>query len=107
MDYALCHARLTQKSAWFGGLSGSRAKATRFRSSLRKDKVPEKSLARLTSPIGSSGPKGKEPGVIALAALSEVLTLNMESAEPLLTPSVQSAKITHTANHPPHESKKS
>ena len=107
LDYTLCHALLTQNSACFVGLIGSRSKATRFRSRLRKDKVPEKSLARLTSPIGSSGPKGKEPGVIALAALSEVLTLNMESAEPVLTPSVQSAKITHTANHPPHESKKS
>jgi xanthine dehydrogenase accessory factor len=94
----LCHALLTQNSAVFVGLIGSRSKANRFRSRLRKDNVPEKSLARLTSPIGSSGPKGKEPGVIALAALSEVLTLNMKSAALDLTPSVQGACITHTAS---------
>ncbi len=98
LDYTLCHALLTQNSAVFVGLIGSRSKANRFRSRLRKDNVPEKSLARLTSPIGSSGPKGKEPGVIALAALSEVLTLNMKSATLDLTPSVQGACITHTAN---------
>ncbi len=98
LDYTLCHALLTQNSAVFVGLIGSRSKANRFRSRLRKDNVPEKSLARLTSPIGSSGPKGKEPGVIALAALSEVLTLNMKSAALDLTPSVQGACITHTAN---------
>ena len=98
LDYTLCHALLTQNSAVFVGLIGSRSKANRFRSRLRKDKIPEKSLARLTSPIGSSGPKGKEPGVIALAALSEVLTLNMKSATLDLTPSVQGANITPTAN---------
>ena len=98
LDYTLCHALLTQNSAVFVGLIGSRSKANRFRSRLRKDNVPEKSLARLTSPIGSSGPKGKEPGVIALAALSEVLTLNMKSATRDLTPSVQGANITPTAN---------
>ena len=98
LDYTLCHALLTQNSAVFVGLIGSRSKANRFRSRLRKDNVPEKSLARLTSPIGSSGPKGKEPGVIALAALSEVLTLNMKSATLDLTPSVQGANITPTAN---------
>ena len=98
LDYTLCHALLTQNSAVFVGLIGSRSKATRFRRRLKKDNVPEKSLARLTSPIGSSGPKGKEPGVIALAALSEVLTLNMKSATLDLTPSVQGANITPTAN---------
>ncbi len=98
LDYTLCHALLTKNSAVFVGLIGSRSKANRFRSRLRKDNVPEKSLARLTSPIGSSGPKGKEPGVIALAALSEVLTLNMKSATLDLTPSVQGANITPTAN---------
>ena len=98
LDYTLCHALLTQNSAVFVGLIGSRSKATRFRRRLKKDKIPEKSLARLTSPIGSSGPKGKEPGVIALAALSEVLTLNMKSAALDLTPSVQGASITHTAS---------
>ena len=98
LDYTLCHALLTQNSAVFVGLIGSRSKATRFRRRLKKDKIPEKSLARLTSPIGSSGPKGKEPGVIALAALSEVLTLNMKSATLDLTPSVQGANITPTAN---------
>jgi xanthine dehydrogenase accessory factor len=107
LDYTLCHALLTQNSANFVGLIGSRSKATRFRSRLRKDKVPEKFLARLTSPIGSSGPKGKEPGVIALAALSEVLTLNMKSAEPDLTPSAQSANITYTANRMHHGSRQS
>ncbi|GIT54279.1 MAG: hypothetical protein Ct9H300mP16_14390 [Pseudomonadota bacterium] len=57
----------------FVGLIGSHSKAKRFRRRLVSDGLPTDTLNRLTSPIGQSGPVGKEPGVIALAALAEVL----------------------------------
>ena len=74
LDYSLCRALLANNGLIFIGLIGSRSKAKRFRRRLVDDGVPASALTRLISPIGQSGPDGKEPGVIALAALAEVLS---------------------------------
>ena len=75
LDYELCHALLRRNELAFVGLIGSHSKAARFRHRLRKDGVSPQATDRLTSPIGTSGPTSKEPGVIALAALTEILTI--------------------------------
>ena len=75
LDYQICRTLLTRKDLSFIGLIGSRSKAARFRHRLRDDGLPVEAIRRLTSPIGSIGPAGKEPGVIALAVLSEILIL--------------------------------
>ncbi len=75
LDYQICRTLLTRKDFSFIGLIGSRSKAARFRHRLRDDGLPVEAIERLTSPIGSIGPAGKEPGVIALAALSEIFSL--------------------------------
>ena len=66
LDYELCRALLIRNELAFIGLIGSHSKAARFRHRLRKDGVSPQVTDRLTS---------KEPGVIALSALTEILTV--------------------------------
>jgi xanthine dehydrogenase accessory factor len=75
LDYELCRALLKRNDLAFVGLIGSQSKAARFRHRLRKDGISPQAADCLTSPIGASGPTSKEPGVIALSALTEVLTV--------------------------------
>ena len=71
LDYRLTAAALGGR-ARFVGLIGSRSKRARFLSRLAADGVD---AARLTCPIGLSGIRGKEPEVIAIATLAQLLML--------------------------------
>ena len=71
LDYRLTAAALGGR-ARFVGLIGSRTKRARFLSRLAADGVE---AARLTCPIGLPGISGKEPEVIAIATLAQLLTL--------------------------------
>ena len=74
LDYDLCRILLRRPDLVYTGLIGSESKSRRFRKALRKDGLHDLELARLTSPIGKDGPDGKEPGIIAMSVLSEILT---------------------------------
>lgn len=71
LDYRLTAAALTSQ-ARFVGLIGSETKRARFLARLEKDGIEHD---RLTCPIGLPGLKGKEPEVIAIATLAQLLTL--------------------------------
>lgn len=71
LDYRLVAAALGG-DARFVGLIGSKTKRARFRSRLAAQGVD---AARLTCPIGLPGIKGREPEVIAIALLAQLLTL--------------------------------
>jgi len=71
LDYRLTAAALASPARYVG-LIGSETKRARFLARLEKDGVDH---ARLTCPIGLSGLNGKEPEVIAIATLAELLTL--------------------------------
>jgi xanthine dehydrogenase accessory factor len=71
LDYRLVAAALGGR-ARFVGLIGSRTKRARFLSRLAAQGVD---AARLTCPIGLSGISGKEPEVIAVATLAQLLML--------------------------------
>jgi len=71
LDYRLTAAALGSR-ARFVGLIGSRTKRARFLSRLAADGVD---AARLTCPIGLPGIHGKEPDVIAIATLAQLLAL--------------------------------
>lgn len=71
LDYRLTAAALGGR-ARFVGLIGSKTKRARFLSRLAADNVD---AARLTCPIGLPGISGKEPEVIAIATLAQLLTL--------------------------------
>jgi len=71
LDYRLTAAALGS-SARFVGLIGSKTKRARFLSRLAADGVD---TARLTCPIGLPGIAGREPEVIAIATLAQLLML--------------------------------
>lgn len=71
LDYRLTAAALGG-CARFVGLIGSKTKRARFLSRLREEGID---AARLTCPIGLPGIEGREPEVIAIAVLAQLLTL--------------------------------
>jgi xanthine dehydrogenase accessory factor len=75
LDYLLTRAALRRPPIAFVGLIGSLTKRARFHSRLERDGLPDTARARLTCPIGVAGVAGKEPDVIAIAALAQLLQL--------------------------------
>ncbi len=75
LDYRLTLAALRREHAAFVGLIGSATKKARFNARLEADGVTPERRARLTSPIGLAGVIGKEPDVIAIATLAQLLQL--------------------------------
>nr|WP_144903885.1 xanthine dehydrogenase accessory protein XdhC [Novosphingobium taihuense] len=75
LDYRLTHAALTRAPLAFIGLIGSQTKRARFLSRLEREGVNAEARARLTCPIGLPGVTGKEPDVIAVALLAQLLQL--------------------------------
>ena len=71
LDYRLVAAALGSP-ARFVGLIGSQTKRARFLSRLAADTID---ASRLTCPIGLPGIKGREPEVIAIATLAQLLML--------------------------------
>ncbi len=76
LDYALTLAALDREPLAFVGLIGSATKRTRFLGRLERDGIPAEARQRLTSPIGIPGVCGKEPDVIAIATLAQLLQLS-------------------------------
>jgi xanthine dehydrogenase accessory factor len=80
LDLALTQAILARGDfAWFG-LIGSATKRARFESRLRQRGVDESLITRMVCPIGLPGINGKEPAVIALAVVGQLLTLPLPVA---------------------------
>jgi xanthine dehydrogenase accessory factor len=75
LDYRLTRAALSRDPLAFIGLIGSATKRARFLSRLESDGLSTEARARLTSPIGMPGITGKEPDVIAIATLAQLLQL--------------------------------
>ncbi len=75
LDYRLTRAALGRGDLAFVGLIGSATKRARFLSRLEHDGIAPDARARLTSPIGIAGVPGKEPDVIAVATLAQLLQL--------------------------------
>lgn len=75
IDYALVRAALRRSPVAFVGVIGSATKRARFLTRLARDGVDGAARARLTCPIGVEGIAGKEPEVIAIATLAQLLQL--------------------------------
>jgi xanthine dehydrogenase accessory factor len=76
LDYRLIKAALERPPVAFVGLIGSGTKRARFQSRLESAGIPPEVRHRLTSPIGIAGITGKEPDVIAIATLAQLLQLD-------------------------------
>lgn len=77
LDYQLSRAALRRGPVAFIGLIGSATKRARFLSRLERDGIAEEARARLTCPIGIAGISGKEPDVIAVATLAQLLQMGV------------------------------
>lgn len=75
LDYRLTRAALRRPPVAYVGLIGSATKGARFRGRLTRDGVTALSQDLLTTPIGIEGIAGKEPDVIAIATLAQLLQL--------------------------------
>jgi xanthine dehydrogenase accessory factor len=73
LDLALAHAILRRGDfAWFG-LIGSKTKRARFEHRLAERGVAAETLARMVCPIGLPGITGKEPELIAVGVVAQLL----------------------------------
>jgi len=88
LDYRLTRAALERPPVAFVGLIGSRTKRARFLSRLEKDGLSTHARGRLTCPIGVEGVVGKEPDVIAIAVLAQLLQLAGANTSPAAGPAV-------------------
>lgn len=75
LDYVLTRAALERGPPAFVGLIGSATKRARFLARLERDGVADDASARLICPIGIAGVTGKEPNVIAIATIAQLLQL--------------------------------
>ena len=73
LDLALTTAILQRGDVGWFGLIGSRTKRARFESRLRQRGVDEARLERMVCPIGLPGIQGKQPEVIAVAVVAQLL----------------------------------
>jgi xanthine dehydrogenase accessory factor len=73
LDLALTQAILARGDFAFFGLIGSATKRARFEHRLRERGFDQGLIDRITCPIGLSGIVGKEPEVIAVAVVAQLL----------------------------------
>jgi xanthine dehydrogenase accessory factor len=81
LDYRLTRTVLARSPLAFAGLIGSATKRARFVSRLASDGIPVEAIERLACPIGVAGITGKEPDVIAIAVLAQLLQLERKPAQ--------------------------
>ena len=82
LDLRIAEAILRRGDFRYLGLIGSRTKRARFLHRYEERGIPADTLARMTCPIGVPGIAGKEPEVIAVAVVAQLLQL------PALAPAV-------------------
>lgn len=73
LDMAITRAILQRGDFAFFGLIGSKTKRARFQNRLREQGMGQDLIDRMVCPIGVPGIEGKEPEVIALAAVAQLL----------------------------------
>jgi xanthine dehydrogenase accessory factor len=74
-DIAILETALHRPDLKYIGLIGSSAKWTRFQTQLKARGFTDADLARVTTPIGVAGIRGKQPEVIAIAVAAQLLTM--------------------------------
>jgi xanthine dehydrogenase accessory factor len=73
LDLAITHAILKRGDFGFLGLIGSKTKRARFERRLAERGIAPALLERMVCPIGVPGIEGKEPEVIAVAVVAQLL----------------------------------
>ncbi|MBX3638676.1 MAG: xanthine dehydrogenase accessory protein XdhC [Rubrivivax sp.] len=73
LDLAITREVLARSDFGWFGLIGSHSKRARFEHRLRERGVADERIARMVCPIGIEGITGKEPEVIAVAVVAQML----------------------------------
>ncbi len=79
LDLRITEAVLRRGDFAYCGLIGSRTKRARFMHRFQERGVSDAAIARLTCPIGLPGITGKEPAVLAIAAVAQLLQTTVSS----------------------------
>jgi len=79
LDLRITEAILRRADFRYLGLIGSATKKARFLHRYEARGIPAETLARMTCPIGVPGIEGKEPEIIAVAAVAQLLQLPVEA----------------------------
>jgi xanthine dehydrogenase accessory factor len=79
LDLAITEAILKRGDFAYLGLIGSKTKRARFLHRFEARGIAPEVLARLTCPIGLPGIEGKEPEVIAVAVVAQLLALSSQA----------------------------
>jgi xanthine dehydrogenase accessory factor len=82
LDLRIAEAILRRGDFGYLGLIGSRTKRARFLHRYEQRGIPAEALARMTCPIGAPGIAGKEPDVIAVAVVAQLLQQQGTPASP-------------------------
>ena len=75
LDLRICEAVLRRGDFRHLGLVGSKSKSERFLRRLEARGIPEHNLLRVTCPIGIPGIQGKQPELIAVSVVAQLLAL--------------------------------
>jgi len=97
LDERIVQAVMRRDDVGFLGLIGSRSKRQRFEHRLLARGVPAARVARMVCPIGVPGISGKEPEVIAVAVVAQLLqtaTVRPEASSPPLVGGLEPAPAT-------------
>ncbi len=82
LDQQLVEAILARGDARYCGLIGSKSKAASFRGRLKRKGFSADEIDGLTSPIGLSEIKGKQPMEIAVSVVAQMMILEQALIEP-------------------------
>ena len=89
LDLAITEAILRRGDFAYLGLIGSRTKRSRFVHRFEQRGIAPDALARLTCPIGLPGIVGKEPEVIAVSVVAQLLAASSQAS---VSPTAASAE---------------
>jgi len=91
LDLAITEAILRRGDFSYLGLIGSKTKRARFLHRFEARGIAPDALARLTCPIGVPGVEGKEPEVIAIAVVAQLLAVSSQAAAMSAAPAASKA----------------
>ncbi len=93
LDLRIVEAALRRDDAGFVGVIGSKSKRERFRHRLAQRGMSDERVARMQCPVGLPGVTGKQPEVIALAVVAQLLQQAAARA-PVLSPDAPRLRTT-------------
>ena len=93
LDFRIVEAALKRDDAGFVGLIGSKSKRERFRHRLARRGMSEEQVARMQCPVGLPGITGKQPEVIALAVVAQLMQ-EAATRAPALSPDAPRLRTT-------------